>query len=62
EAFAQLYRDAALQISAVIEQKEIPESSKLLTTVDDGVEGMRFVEAVLRSSANQSEWTPIRRE
>ena len=62
EAFAQLYRDAALQISAVIEQKEIPESSKLLTTVDDGIEGMRFVEAVLRSSANQSEWTPIRRE
>jgi predicted dehydrogenase len=62
EAFAQLYRDAALQISAVIEQKEIPESSKLLTTVDDGVEGMRFVEAVLRSAANQSEWTPIRRE
>jgi predicted dehydrogenase len=35
EAFAQLYRDAALQISAVIERKEIPESSKLLTTVDD---------------------------
>jgi predicted dehydrogenase len=62
EAFAQLYRDAALQISAVIERKEIPESSKLLTTVDDGVEGMRFVEAVLRSSANQSEWTPIQRE
>jgi predicted dehydrogenase len=61
EAFAQLYRDAALQISAIIEKTEIPESSKFLTTVDDGVEGMRFVEAVLRSSANQSEWTPIER-
>jgi predicted dehydrogenase len=59
EAFAQLYRDAAIQISALNERKEIPESSKLLTTVDDGVEGMRFVEAVLRSAANQSEWTPI---
>lgn len=62
EAFAQLYRDAAIQISALIERKEIPESSKLLTTVDDGVEGMRFVETVLRSAANQSEWTPIHLE
>jgi predicted dehydrogenase len=59
EAFAQLYRDAALRIGALIDGEEIPERSKLLTTVDDGVEGMRFVEAVLRSSANQSEWTPI---
>jgi len=62
EAFAQLYQDAAIQISALIECKEIPESSKFLTTVDDGVDGMRFVEAVLRSAANGSDWTPIHRE
>jgi predicted dehydrogenase len=54
EAFAQLYRDAALQIGAMLEGRSVPESSKLLTTVDDGVEGMKFVLAALRSSEKGS--------
>lgn len=52
EAFAQLYRDAAAQITALNAGQPISESNKLLTTVDDGVEGMRFIEAAVRSSAN----------
>jgi predicted dehydrogenase len=54
EAFAQLYRDAALQIGAMLEGRSVPESSKLLTTVDDGIEGMKFILAALRSSENGS--------
>jgi predicted dehydrogenase len=59
EAFAQLYRDAALQIAAMIDHRSIPECSKLLTTVDDGVEGMKFIAAALRSSANGGVRTAI---
>jgi len=54
EAFAQLYRDAALQIGAMLEGRSVPESSKLLTNVDDGIEGMKFILAALRSSENGS--------
>ena len=51
EAFAQIYRDAALQIAARIDGCAIPTKSKLLTTVEDGIEGMRFIGAALRSHA-----------
>ncbi|WCG84652.1 Gfo/Idh/MocA family protein [Pectobacterium sp. A5351] len=51
EAFAQLYKDAALQINALKNGTTIPESSRMLTTVDDGVAGMKFIDAVLRSAA-----------
>ncbi|MGF6600059.1 putative dehydrogenase [Paraburkholderia sp. GAS448] len=54
EAFAQLYRDAALQIEALDAGRPIPPESRLLTTVDDGVAGMRFIDAVMRSSANNA--------
>jgi predicted dehydrogenase len=54
EAFAQLYRDAALQIEALDAGRPIPPESRLLTTVDDGVAGMRFIDAVLKSSANNA--------
>ena len=53
EAFAQLYLDAAHQITAKLENNPIPVESSLLTDVNDGVEGMRFVEAALRSHANE---------
>jgi len=60
EAFAQLYRDAALQIAARLENNPIPASSALLTDVNDGVEGMRFVEAALRSHAGGGSKVTIR--
>lgn len=59
EAFAQLYRDAALQITAKIEGSRVPPASLLLTDVADGVEGMRFVEAALRSHAGGGARVPI---
>ena len=59
EAFAQLYVDAALQIAAVNAGQPIPESARWLTNVDDGVAGMAFIDAVLRSHQNDAQWTDI---
>ncbi|MEM5367365.1 Gfo/Idh/MocA family oxidoreductase [Paraburkholderia azotifigens] len=51
EAFAQLYKDAALQIEAIDAGLPVPHESRLLTTVDDGVAGLRFIDAVFDSHA-----------
>ncbi len=56
EAFAQLYRDAAAQIAANEAGAAAPPESRMLTTVDDGVEGLRFIAAVLASSAAGGAW------
>lgn len=59
EAFAQLYVDAALQIAAVNAGQAIPQEARWLTDVEDGVAGMAFVEAVVRSHQNNAQWTAI---
>jgi predicted dehydrogenase len=59
EAFAQLYKDAALQIEALNAGHALPLESRLLTTVDDGVAGLRFIDTVLRSSAADGAWMEI---
>ncbi|GAA5787457.1 Gfo/Idh/MocA family protein [Chitiniphilus shinanonensis] len=59
EAFAQLYRDAALQIVAQQTNTPPPPESLALTTVDDGVAGLRFIEAMLESQARQGAWVGV---
>ncbi|WP_233873666.1 Gfo/Idh/MocA family protein [Paraburkholderia adhaesiva] len=59
EAFAQLYLDAALQIEALDAGLPVPPESRLLTTVDDGVAGHRFMETVLKSSAADGKWCAV---
>ena len=59
EAFAQLYADAAMQIHAVDAGQTLPEQTLGLTTVDDGVAGMMFMDAVLRSHAQDAKWVDI---
>ncbi|SIT40241.1 Uncharacterized oxidoreductase y4hM [Paraburkholderia piptadeniae] len=59
EAFAQLYKDAALQIEAIDAGLPLPEESRLLTTVDDGVAGLRFIDAVFESHAKLL-WQDVR--
>jgi len=61
EAFAQLYKDIADQIGARILKQKAPEASHLVPGVSDGVEGMRFIDAVLRSAKNGSAWTALQR-
>jgi hypothetical protein len=50
EAFAQLYSDLAEQIYARLNGRNPAPGSLLVPAVDDGVEGMRFISAVLESS------------
>ncbi|HEX6802535.1 MAG TPA: Gfo/Idh/MocA family oxidoreductase [Terriglobales bacterium] len=60
EAFAQLYADLAEQIIAH-QEKRAPDSKSLLVPgVADGVDGVRFINAVLESARNGSAWTPLR--
>ncbi|UNP89886.1 Gfo/Idh/MocA family oxidoreductase [Aeromonas encheleia] len=58
EAFAQLYTDAALQIHALAAGLAPPPESLALTTVEDGVAGMRFIETSLASHA-AGRWLPL---
>ncbi len=57
EAFAQLYKDLAEQITAKQEGRSPDSQSLLVPGIADGVEGMRFIAAVLESSRNRSAWT-----
>ncbi|MFN3790273.1 Gfo/Idh/MocA family protein [Massilia sp.] len=59
EAFAQLYRDAAAQIHALEAGQPLPAASASLPTVEDGVDGLRFIEAVLASHDAGSRWVQL---
>jgi predicted dehydrogenase len=59
EGFAQLYTDLAEQITAKIEKRAPDPESLLVPGVQDGVDEMRFIEAVLESSRNGSSWTAL---
>jgi predicted dehydrogenase len=61
EAFAQLYTDLAEQITAKIEKRPPNPDSLLVPGVEEGVDEVRFIEAVLQSSRNGSAWTLISR-
>lgn len=54
EAFAQLYSDLAEQITARREGQTPNSDSLLVPGVSDGVEGIRFINAVLQSSRHGS--------
>jgi predicted dehydrogenase len=60
EAFTQLYTDAAEQIHAKLENRPPAPSSLLVPTVEDGVEGMRFIGAAVASSKNNAAWIKLR--
>ena len=62
EAFAQLYTDLAEQIVAREQGRAPSPDSLLVPTVEDGVEGVRFINAVLESSRNGSAWSSIDRK
>jgi predicted dehydrogenase len=59
EAFAQIYRDLAERISARIERRRPDAASLLVPGIAEGVAGMRFIDAVLRSSLRDSAWTHV---
>jgi predicted dehydrogenase len=60
EAFAQLYSDIAEQIFAKQENRTPNPQSLLVPTVEDGVDGVRFINAALESSRGGSAWVALR--
>jgi len=59
EAFAQLYADLSEQVIASQEGRKPKPESLLVPGVSDGVEGVRFITAVLESSRHNSTWVPL---
>jgi predicted dehydrogenase len=59
EGFTQLYTDLAEQIYARLEKRQPDPASLLVPGIQDGVDGMRFITAVIASSKNNSAWTPL---
>jgi predicted dehydrogenase len=60
EAFANIYREAFQAIAAEVKGQRIPKNLDF-PTIDDGVEGMAFIEAVVRSSRLGAKWVrPLR--
>lgn len=55
EAFANLYSEAARAIHAKRKGAAMPDDL-LFPTIDDGIDGMRFIDACVRSSASDSAW------
>jgi predicted dehydrogenase len=58
EAFANLYRDAAEAIAARI-TGTAPDPLASFPTADDGVEGLEFIDAALRSRAQGGDWIEV---
>lgn len=61
EAFANVYLAAAEAISDEVEGKYPRAEGYDFPTVADGVEGMAFIEAAVKSSENNSAWTKLER-
>jgi predicted dehydrogenase len=59
EGFAQLYTDLAEQIHARLENRAPDIAAMLVPGIRDGVDGLRFITAVLASSQNNSAWTAL---
>ncbi|MFP4353260.1 MAG: Gfo/Idh/MocA family protein [Puniceicoccaceae bacterium] len=57
EGFANIYRNFAAHIAADLAGEEPPSWATDYPTIHDGVRGMAFIEAVVRSSENNAEWT-----
>jgi predicted dehydrogenase len=58
EAFANLYREAFRAIRAEVAGEPIPPDCDF-PTIDDGVDGMRFVAAAVESSRLDSRWVKV---
>jgi predicted dehydrogenase len=58
EAFATIYSEAALAIKAMRAGKKLPKEI-VFPSVEDGLWGMRFVDACVRSSKKNAAWTKL---
>jgi predicted dehydrogenase len=56
EAFANLYRNFALTLMADAEGREPSEHSLDFPSIEDGIDGMQFVDTVVKSSQQNAAW------
>ncbi len=56
EAFANIYRNFAVQLEARLEGTTIDTDLYDFPTIDDGIRGMAFIEAVVASSQSNQKW------
>ena len=59
EAFANLYREAYRAMRAVDAGRRAPAAD--VQTIEDGVEGMAFIETILASAKSKAKWTAMKR-
>jgi predicted dehydrogenase len=61
EAFANIYRNFANHIRARLEKRELAKDDPALDypKIEDGVRGMAFIEAVVKSSKKNAAWTKL---
>lgn len=59
EGFAQIYADAADLVAAHKAGRVKAESARILPDVNDGVSGVRFIEAAVRSAAADGRWMSL---
>ncbi len=59
EAFANIYRNFAADLAALLSGSPPPDYAGDYPTIADGVRGMAFIEAVVESSRNNAAWTPL---
>lgn len=59
EGFGQIYRDAAELIRAKVEGRAPSTAATLAPDATDGVRGVRFIHAVVRSSVADGAWTEV---
>jgi predicted dehydrogenase len=61
EGFATIYSDAAELIRARMEGREPDPAATLVPTVQDGVDGVAFIAAVVESSKADGRWVAVER-
>jgi len=59
EGFANIYSDVYKRLFAQTNNQDYDQSNDCYPTIYDGIEGMEFIETVLKSSNNNSKWTPF---
>lgn len=59
EAFANLYRNFALALGAILDGKEPASQTLDFPSAEDGVRGMRFIEAIVSTGSTESKWIKI---
>jgi predicted dehydrogenase len=60
EAFANIYRNFAKCIQARLEGKEVDEIYLDFPSIEEGVRGMRFIEAVVNSGKSNKKWIELK--